>query len=411
MTTIVGTVNPVALEWLGLGPERLTPGTIAAPTATLPVEKIEPDDQLKLLYDSSIRGIMATNFSATPGTESSEVSFGGPVYLDTIGHVLLNLFGDYSATGSTPTNATTLSAQANAGATTATVASIVGYSLGSNVQIGSGATSEMVTLSSAPSGSTLTFANTPLRFTHASASTVATVVAPFTHKFALLNAGNNGQPQTHTLTHYNGLTGANKAAQYGFWCASQCAFNMDAEKLFTHESKGMAYLQQPAAAPVTNSFSTVPVYANWKFAVGIGGPASGGTLVNDVALASVTIDREVKGYWTANGQQQAYTFGRNALKVTAKFTEVAQNSTPMSNYINGTQQQVQFAATNGLSGANLLAITLNFQLAAIETVKFNNNTVIEYESSILGLSNTTDAGGSGGQSPMSVTIQNAVPTY
>jgi hypothetical protein len=396
MTTIVGTVNPVALEWLGMGPERLTPGTI---------------DQLKLLFDNSIRGIMATNFSATPGTESSEISFGGPVYLDTIGHVLLNLFGDYSATGSTPTNSTTTSAPAVVGATTLTVTAITGFANGQAVQVGTGATAEVVVLSAVPSGSTLTFANNPLRFAHASSATVATVVAPFTHKFALLNAGNNGQPQTHTLTHYNGLTGANKAAQYGFWCASQCAFNLDAEKLFTHETKGMAYLQQAAASPVTNSFSTVPVYPNWKFAVGIGGPASGGTLVNDVAMASVTIDREVKGYWTANGQQQAYTFGRNALKVTAKFTEVAQNATPMSNYINGTQQQVQFAATNGLSGANLLAATLNFQLAAIETVKFNNNTVIEYESSILGLSNTTDAGGSGGQSPMSVTIQNAVPTY
>jgi len=410
MTTIVGTVNPVALEWLGLGPERLTPGTIAAPTATLPVEKIEPDDQLKLLYDNSIRGIMATNFSATPGTESSEVSFGGPVYLDTIGHVLLNLFGDYSATGSTPTSATTFTGALAAGATSGTLTSPTGYTSSSIVQIGSGATSEVVQLTGL-AGSVATWANNPLRFAHTGTPAAAVVSAPFTHKFALLNAGNNGQPQTHTLTHYNGLTGANKAAQYGFWCASQCAFNMDAEKLFTHETKGMAYLQQAAGSPVTNSFSLVPVYPNWKFAVGIGGPASGGTLVNDVALASVDIAREVKGYWTANGQQQAYTFGRNSLKATAKFTEVAQNSTPMSNYINGTQQQVQFAATNGLSGANLLAVTINFQLAAIETVKFNNNTVIEYESSILGLSNTTDAGGSGGQSPLSVTIQNAVPTY
>ena len=410
MPTVVGTVNPVALEWLGLGPERNAYGTIAAPTATLPVEKIEPDEKLNLLFDNSIRGIMATNFSATPGTESAELAFGGPVYLDTIGHVMLNLFGDYSTTGSTPTNSTTLSANAAAGATTCTVTSGTGYSIGQAVQIGSGATAEVVVLTNVVT-TTLTFANNPLRFAHASAQAVATVVAPFTHKFSLLNAGNNGQPQTHTLTHYNGLTGANKAAQYAYWCASECAFNLDAEKLFTHETKGMAYTQQAAASPVTNAFSTVPVYANWRFAVGVGGPPTGGTLVNDVAQASVTIEREVKGYWTASGQQLPYAFGRNALKATAKFTEVAQNATPMSNYLNGTQQQVQFAATNGLTGANLLAITLNFQLAAIETTKFQNNTVIEYESSILGLSNSTDAGGSGGQSPMSVTIQNAVPTY
>jgi hypothetical protein len=410
MTTVVGTVKPVALEWLGMGPERLTPGTIAAPTATLPVEKIEPDDKLTLLYDSSIRGIMATNFSATPGTESAEVGFGGPVYLDTIGHVLLNLLGDYSATGSTPSNATTFTGALAAGATTGTLTSPTGYTASSVVQIGSGANAEVVQFT-ALAGSNATWANTPLRFAHSASPAAATVVAPFTHKFALLNSGNAGQPQTHTLTHYNSLTGTYLAAQYAFWCASQCVLNMDAEKLFTHETKGTSYTQQAAASAVTNAFSTVPVYPNWRFAVGIGGPASGGTLVNDLAMASVTIDREVKPYWTASGQELPYVIGRNALKATAKFTEVAQSATPMSNYLNGTQQQVQFAATNGLSGANLLAITINFQLAAIETVKFSNNTVIEYESSIIGLSNTTDAGGSGGQSPMSVTIQNAIPTY
>jgi hypothetical protein len=411
MPTVVGTVNPVALEWLGIGQERYAPGTVAAPTATLPVEKIEPDDKLTLLYDQTLRGMMATNFSATGGTESADVGFGGPVYLDTIGHVLLNLFGDYSTTGSSPTSATTTSAIAAAGATTLTVTSIAGYSNGSIVQVGSGATAEVVVLSIAPSGSTFTFTNNPLRFAHASGAALAIVAAPFTHTFSLLNAGNNGQPQTHTLTHYNGLTGANKAAQYAYWCAESCAFNMDPEKLFTHETKGQSYLQQAAGSPVTNAFSSVPVYANWQFAVGIQGPATGGTKINDLTALSVNIEREVKPRFTASGQQAPYVISRNALKVTGKFTEVAQSSTPMTLYLANTQPQLQFLATNGLSGANLLAITFNLQVAAIETVKFVNNQEIEYETSFLGLSNPTNAGGSGGQSPASVVIQNAVPTY
>ena len=409
MATVVGTVNPVALEWLGLGLETTT-GTIAAPTATLPVEKIEPDDKLNLLYDNTIRGIMATAFSATGGTEEAEVGFGGPVYLDTIGHVLFNLLGDYSSTGSTPTSATTFTGPLAAGATTGTLTSPTGYTSSSVVQIGSGATAQVVKFT-ALAGSVATWAGQPIRFAQTGTPAVAVVSAPFTHTFSLLNAGNNGQPVTHTITHYNGLTGANKAAQYAFWCASQCAFNMDPEKLFTHETKGTSYLQQTAASPVTNSFSTVPVYANWQFAVGIQGPASGGTLVNDLSALSLTIDREVKPYFTASGQQLPYAIGRNAIKVTGKYTEVAQNSTPMSLYLNNTQPQLQLKATNGLSGANLLAITFNMQVNAIETVKFNNNTVIEYETSFMGLSNSTNAGGSGGQSPVSVVIQNAVPTY
>jgi hypothetical protein len=409
MPTVVGTVNPVALEWLGLGKEAAA-GTIAAPTATLPVEKIEPDDKLNLLYDNTIRGMMATAFSATPGTESADVGFGGPVYLDTIGHVLFNLLGDYSTTGSTPANATTFTAPLAVGATTGTLTSPTGYTAASVVQIGSGATAQVVRFT-ALAGSNATWANDPIRFAQSGTPAAATVVAPFSHTFSLLNSGNNGQPVTHTLTHYNGLTGANKAAQYAYWCASQCALNMDPEKLFTHETKGVSYTQQAAGSPVTNAFSTVPVYANWQFAVGIQGPATGGTLVNDLSALSLDVTREVKPYFTAAGQQLPYTIGRNSIKVTGKYTEVAQNSTPMSLYLAGTQPQIQLKATNGLSGVNLLAVTFNMQVCAIETVKFVNNTVIEYETSFMGLSNATNAGGSGGQSPVSVLIQNAIPTY
>lgn len=410
MTLVVGTVNPVALEWLGMGPERNANGIIVAPTATIPVEKIDPEDKLNLLYDNSIRGIMANTFSATPGTENAELSFGGPVYLDVIGNILLNLLGDYSATGSTPASATTFTAPLAAGATTGTLTSPTGYTSNSIVQIGSGATAEVVQLTGL-AGSVATWANNPCRFAHTGTPAAAVVAAPFTHTFSLLNSGNRGQPQTHTITHFNGLTGSFGAAQYAYWCASQLAVNMDAEKLFTHETKGTSYLQQPATGAVTNAFSTVPVFPNWQFKVGIGGPAAGGTLVNDLAMNSLTIDRTVKPYWTSSGQQQPYAIGRNAVKVTGKFTEIAQNATPMSNYLNGTQQQLQFLATNGLAGANLLAITFNMQIAALTTTKLQNNEVIEYETNYTAIDNATNAGGSGGQSGISVVIQNAVPTY
>jgi hypothetical protein len=410
MVNVVGTVNPVALEWLGMGPERNANGTIAAPTFTIPVEKIDPSDKVNLLYDNSIRGIMANTFSATPGTQTADLSFGGPVYLDVIGNILLNLLGDYSTTGSTPASATTFTAPLAVGATSGTLSSPTGYTSSSIVQIGAGATAEVVQFT-ALAGSVATFANTPIRFAHTGTPAATVVAAPFSHTFSLLNSGNRGQPQTHTLTHFNGLTGSFGAAQYAYWCASQVAFNMDAEKLFTHETKGTSWLQQTAAGAVTNGFSTVPVYPNWRFKVGIGGPAAGGTLINDLAMNSLTIDREVKPYFTSSGQQDAYAIGRNAVKVAGKFTEVAQNATPMSNYLTGVQPQLQFVATNGLAGAALLSVTFNLQQVALTTTKFQNSTVIEYETDYTALDNATNAGGSGGQSPISVVIQNAVPTY
>ncbi len=409
MTTVVGTVAPVAEEWLGIGREP-SAATVTQPSATFAIEKIEPDEKYTFLDDNSIRGMMANLFSVTGGTQYAEVDFSGPVYLDTIGHVLLNLLGDYAVTGTTGTGSTTTTAPAIAGATTLSVTAITGFTNGQAVQVGTGLNAQVVVLSSTPSGATLTFTNTPLRNPVASAATVAGVVAPFTHTFSLLNSG-NGQPPTHTLTHHNGLTGTYGANNYPYWCCSGCSFSMDAEKLFTHETKGMSYIRQAATVQPTNSYSPVPVYPNWRFAVGIGGPASGGSLVNDVTMASLDITRQVKPYFTASGQQAPYVIARNALTVEGKFNEVAQNDNPMLEMLNNTQPQIQLAATNGLTGSNLLAITFNMQIAAYETVKLQNNDVIEYDSTFKAVANSTNAGGSGGQSPMQVIIQNAVPTY
>lgn len=412
MTTLVGTVNPVALEWLGIGREAASAtGVPVPPTATLPVEKIDPDEKYTFLEDKTLRGMMANLFSVTGGTQSAEVDFSGPVYLDTIGHVLLNLLGDYSVTGTAGTGTTTTTAAAVAGATTLTVTAITGFTSGQAVQVGTGPTAQVVVLSAAPASTTLTFTGTPLRNAVASGATVAGVVAPFAHTFSLQNQGNQGQPPTHTITHYNGISGTYKANQYAYWCCSGASFNMDAEKLFTADVKGMAYIRQPATAAVTNNFSNVPVYPNWRFAVGIGGPASGATLINDVTLASLDITRTVKGYWTANGQQLPYAIGRNDLSVSGKFTELATNDNPMLELLNNTQPQIQLAATNGLTGANLLAITFNMQVAAYETVKLNNNDMIEYESTFKPVANPVNAGGTGGQSPIQVVITNAIPTY
>lgn len=407
---VVGTVFPVAREWVGFGRE-LTVGTIVAPSVTMPVEKGEPDEKPEFLDDKSLRGYMAEEYALIQGTEISAFDFNGPVYLDSIGHVLFNIFGDYSAVGSTPTNSTTTTAIANPGATTVTVASIVGYSNGSIVQIGTGATAEVVVLSIAPSGSTLTFTNNPLRFSHANASTVATVVAPFTHTFSLLNSG-NGQPVTHTLAFFQNISGSFGSRQYASWCASECEFVLDAQKLLSHTTKGVSFLSTPTiGSALTETLQNDLAQADWQAKVGIGGPASGGTLINDVISATVQISRQLKPYWTLSGQQSPFVIGRNALMITGKFTELAQNESPMLNMLNNVQPQVQIVLSNGLTGANLLSVTFNCQVAAYDTAKLQSNDEIEYEVSFKAIANATNIGGSGGLSPGSVIIQNPIPTY
>jgi hypothetical protein len=405
---VTSIVFPEALEWLGVARE-LVAGIIVAPTVTIPVEKADPDEKPVFLIDKALRGMMGTTYGVIIGTESAELDFNGPVFIDTLGHYLFNIFGDYSATGSTPTSATTFTAPLAVGATTGTLTSAAGYTSSSIVQIGSGATAEVVQFTNL-AGSNATWANNPIRFAHSGTPAATVVAAPFTHTFSLLNSG-NGQPITHTMTFHSGIPASTGARQYAYWCASEIELALDAQQLFMQATKGMSFIGAIAGVTPTNTLNTSAAQAVWEAKVGIAGPASGGTLINDVVSANYTIQRALKGYWTASGQQTPYVIARNGIEIVGKFTELAQSEQPMLNMLNNTQPQVQIVISNGLAGANLLSVTMNCQVAAYDTVKLQSNEEITYDVNFKGVMNTTNAGGSGGMSPGSVILVNAVPTY
>lgn len=96
-------------EWIGIAPEA-TPGTAVAPTFTVPVTKFEPEDKPTQLDDTSLRGSMAELYGRYQGVLRSEFSMAGPVYMDTIEHLLVNILGDRTTTGASDpyTHATAL---------------------------------------------------------------------------------------------------------------------------------------------------------------------------------------------------------------------------------------------------------------------------------------------------------------
>ena len=407
---IAATVFPESQQWIGFGRE-LVVATTVLPGATVPAEKVSPDEKVTWLDDKSLRGSMAEEYGMVQGVEQSEFNFSGPVYMDTFGYVLHNLMGDYTATGSTPANSTTLTAQVTAGATSASGTSGTGYAIGQAVQLGvSGdGNPEIVVLTNVVTN-TLTFANTPARFTHLSGKTVATVVAPFTHVFSLLNSG-NGQPVTHTLTHHQGISGSFGAKQYPSWCCGEAAFTLTAQQAFMHDTKGQSFLGIPATSGPVNTISAAALQPSWEALVGIGGPASGGTLISDSIEPKITITRQLKPYWAVTGFQSPIIIARNALAITGGFTHLATSESPMLNMLNNVQPQIQIVISNGKTGANLLSAQFDCQAAAYDTAKLNGNDELEYEVSFKGIANTTNVGQSGGYSPGKVTLVNAIPTY
>lgn len=401
-------IFPANQQWAAFGRE-VVPGTVAAPVATMPVDKPEPDNKPTILEDKSLVGTMATDGPMILGTTIADMNMTGNVFLDTIGFPLHNVFGDYVATGTISGSADTLAAPCVAGA--ATISTTLTHLAGVVLQLGSTGFTENVTVASVTgSGPFVLTLTKPTLYAHANASSAQPVIAPFTHIFSVLNSG-NGQPVTHSITHYNAISGSFGARQYASWCCSDVDFTIDPDKIFSHATKGQAYLGSLASSAITNSFSAVPPVAGWQFLVGIGGPATGGTLLNNVNSAGITVARTLKAWYGANAGQNPFIIGRAGLTASGKFTFLAQDESPLLNLLGNTQPQLQLKMTNGLTGANLLSIQFDVQVGTYMTTKQNEADHITYEVAWKGVRNTTNAGASGGVSPIKVTVSNAVASF
>jgi len=403
-------------QFVGIAQE-VSQGTPVAMTATQLLSSFTPADQPTFLKDQSWRGSMGTDsFAQIQGVATASVSLGGPVYGDTMGWWLRNILGDLSVTGTpTGTGATTLSSAAAAGATSISTAATI--PAGTMVQIGTGATSEVFTTGT-PSGSgpytiPLTTPAGGLAFAHASAQAVTPVqgTGPFTYAWSLLNSG-GGQPVSHTLTHALGPTASVGARAYPGFCLSQCNFTFNAESdLLAWTGQGTSWPSVPASVAPTANPSTVLPVASWRTKIGIGGPASGGTLVQTVTDGEVDLTRELQNVFTTTGVQTPYIIQRGGLSVAGKLNFGAVSDESALLYmLNNTQPSVQIVTSNGLAGAAAITVQIDMQQCAFTaSAPDTGNAAVAYQTSFEAVFNTTNAGGSGGMSPIKVSITCSIP--
>ena len=419
------TFSPVASREVWIARE-VTAGTIPS-SLGMPwaLTSFKPSDKPTWIEDESFQGDMGDIYGQYQGPLIGGWDAGGHVFADTIGHALYGILGDYTATGSTPSNSTTLSSGISAGATTCTVASGTGYAIGQNVQIGTGTDGnpEIVTLSAVVTN-TLTFASTPARFAHASGKTVATVTAPFTHVFSLLNGstgatGAPGQPPTYTVTHMDGLA-ANGGNQYAYSCFSELAITGNADKLLDFTCKAVSQSRQTAGTQLTAAaVSSELATPSWRTLAGIAGPASGGTQVKNVGEHTITITRQVKPMNTEQGAQTPYVIARGKQGATGKInlTPAIDDSALIAMLAN-TQPQLQFVTSNGLAGASLRSLQVDILLGAYKVADEQDGAELfgyDIDFTAIHTANTsggiTMTGASGGKGAVKVTLTNATPTY
>jgi hypothetical protein len=409
--------------------KEAVPGTVPASNTWLPfpVTSIKPSDKPMMLYDESFQGSMGDSYGAYQGPEIASIDIGGNFYGDTFGHLPLNLLGDYTVSGTAASPAAVTNAPIAVGATTLAVASGgASFTTGMFVWIedaGTPAANEVVMVTS--TGSATSIPITATRFAHLTATPFTNTTAPYTHVFALLNgltgaANGAAQGPSHTIIDRTGIPATGLAAQYSYVCLSELAITANAEKLLTWSAKATCQIRTiPGSAIGTVNVSSVQTYPAWRSVMGIGGPASGGTAVKDVAEYALTLSRAIKAYNSLQGSQAPYVIGRGKQSNAGKLTiSPAIDESALLALLANTQPQHQLVSTNGLSGASLVSLQSDILLPAYETADiadgselFGYDVAFKPQHTAASSGGITMTGASGGKGAVKLTLINALPSY
>lgn len=422
------TISPVAEREIYVAREAFQlAGTIPASAGQVfPMKTFKAVDNPDWLKDESWQGNMGGTQGVYQGPLIGGIDMGGDVFNDVLGHLLWNILGDYTVTGTAASPAAVTTLAVAVGGSTLTVASGgASFTAGMSLWLedaGTPALNEVVTV---VSSTATTITTTPFRFAHLTAMPFTNTAAPYTHVFAMLNGSVgawNGpaQPPTHTFTDRNGVPATGLAAQYAYTCLSELSFTANADKLLAWTAKTVNQTRQIPGSPlaIVNP-SAVQPYPSWRGILGVGGPASGGTLVSDIAEYMITLTRQVKPQNALRGSQLPYVIPRGKLTATGKLMIApAIDESAYLAMIGNTQPQTQLVASNGLSGANLNSVQIDIGLTQYEKADLTDGDElfgyeVPFEAVTTGASfgGVTMTGASGLKGPVKFTLQNAIPTY
>jgi hypothetical protein len=240
---------------------------------------------------------------------------------------------------------------------------------------------------------------------------------PFVHAFSTLNSG-VGQPGSLTLVDWQGPASAtNFARVYPGACVSELTLKGNAESsLVMWSAKGLAWPSSVIGSPPTAATSADTPFGAWRTLVGLAGPASGGSQVKTVGEWEITLTRELKAKFTLQGVQTPFIIYRGELNAAGKlnFTVPADEASSVTYLTSNTQPQLQLTVDNGLTLANNRNLQIDCQLAAYQTADINRGSeAVGFDTTFKAVMNSTNAGTSGGLSPVKITVKNntAAGTY
>jgi hypothetical protein len=227
--------------------------------------------------------------------------------------------------------------------------------------------------------------------------------APFTHTISLFNSlasGGDVQPISYTLTDFYAVD----VRSYPGCQFSDFSLKFNADGMLEYDAKSTGFQSETVSDP-TPTFSTVLPTPVWRGTVFIGGSA-----VSTAMTGNIDMTRPATPIYGISNTQDPYQVFLGPLEVTGKITFIMDSDTQLLNFLNNTQPEISLNWQYG-AGASAVQIRAVLTKGAYTTgVIERGEDFVQVTVDINAQSNTTDAGSSGGFSPIKWTLQNAKPS-
>lgn len=224
---------------------------------------------------------------------------------------------------------------------------------------------------------------------------------PYTTTFAV-NNGVTNQPKGYTIADYSGLNATSGARYFPGAGVNDLTFKYDAMGTLTYDMKSVAYPSSlvPTSAPA-KTFSTLLPTPAYIPTVTIGGGA-----ITNVQSGDFKITRPVTPIHAATSSQAPYNLYSGPVSVSGNMLVVAEDETELLRYLNNTQPSLDlnFGATAN-AGTQIKLHSNQVYYYPADVVRSKD--FVEIQIAWKAIANVTDAGASGGFSPVKVTLQNA----
>jgi hypothetical protein len=224
--------------------------------------------------------------------------------------------------------------------------------------------------------------------------------APFTHTMSLFNSLTSNvdvQPISYTLTDFYAVD----VRSYPGCQFSDFSLKFNADGMLEYDTKTTGFSSELVADP-TPTFSTVLPTPVWRGTVSIAG-----SQVTTAMSGNIDMKRPATPIYGISNTQDPYQVFLGPLEVTGKITFVMENDSQLLNFLNNTQPAIVLNWSYG-TGAALVQLQATITKGAYTAgVIERGEDFVQVTIDLNGQSNTTDAGSSGGYSPIKWVLQNA----